>query len=77
MIFAKAFEKNYTTEFFRINHVVRRFSQPVHETEDLQKTHIEGQFYNEELTPVKITEKMMYKTDNIVDTRIKTTFRNT
>ena len=71
MKFAKGFEQNYSTEVFKIAKVIRKSSQPVYETVDLKGTPIEGQFYNEELTPVIITKKTEYKIDKILQQRIK------
>jgi hypothetical protein len=55
MKFAKGGEQNYNTEVFRIIKVIRRTPRPVYELEDLNHKVIDGQFYNEELTPVQIT----------------------
>jgi hypothetical protein len=51
MKFAKVGEQNYSTEVFRIINEVRRTPRPVYELEDLNRKVIDGQFYNEELTP--------------------------
>jgi len=53
--FAKGGEQNYTTEVFRIIKVIRRTPRPVYELEDFNQKVIDGQFFNEELTPVRIT----------------------
>ena len=71
MRFAKGFEQNYSTEVFKIAKVIRKSPQPVYEIVDLQDTPIEGQFYNEELTPVIITKSTMYKIDKILQQRVK------
>ena len=71
MKFAKGFEQSYSTEVFKITKVIRRSPQPVYEIEDLQGTPIEGQFYNEELTPVVITPRTVYKIDKILKQRIR------
>ena len=71
MKFAKGFEQSYSTEVFKITKVIRRSPQPVYEIEDLQGIPIEGQFYNEELTPVVITQRTVYKIDKILKQRIR------
>ena len=63
MKFAKGGEQTFSTEIFRITKVIEREPRPVYELEDLNKTPIEGQFYAEELTPVRITEQTEYKID--------------
>jgi len=54
MKFAKSGEETFSTEIFRITKVIERRPRPVYELEDLNNTPIEGQFYTEELTPVRI-----------------------
>ena len=54
MKFAKGSEQNCTDEIFRILKVIRRTPRPVYEFEDLNGTLIEGQFYGEEVTPVRV-----------------------
>jgi len=56
MKFEKGAEENFFREIFRFNKVIKRTPRPVCELEDLNKTPIEGQFYQEELTPVRITK---------------------
>jgi hypothetical protein len=73
--FAKYFEQSFFTEILRINMVVRRFLQPSYEIEDLHKTPTRGQFYNKELTSVKITDKTMYRIDQMVNTRVNDDIR--
>jgi hypothetical protein len=69
--FAKGGEQNYTTEIFKIKEVIYRTPRPVYELEHLNKTLIEGQFYGEELTPVRISESTEYKIDKIIDKRVR------
>jgi hypothetical protein len=69
--FAKGGEQNYTMEVFRINKVIRKTPRPVYELEDLNHKVINGQFYNEELTPVRITKRTTSKNDKIPDTRVR------
>jgi hypothetical protein len=63
MDYAKGDEQNYTTEVFRIINVIRRTHTPVYELEDLNRKVIDGQFYNEELKPVRITKHTTFKID--------------
>ena len=67
----KGAEQNFSQEKFRINKVIKTTPRPVYELEDLNKTPIEGQFYQEELTPVCITEQTTYKIDKILDKRVR------
>jgi hypothetical protein len=56
MNFAKASEQIFSTEIFKIITVIRRNPRPVYELEDLNSTHIEGQLYQEELVPFRISK---------------------
>jgi len=71
MKFAKAPEHNFSQEIFQINKVIKSSPGPVYELEDLNKTPIEGQFYQEELNPVRITKQTVYKIDKILDKRVR------
>jgi hypothetical protein len=71
MEIAKGFEQNYSDEIFDISKVVRRTPRPLYELCELRGTPIEGQFDNEELTPVKITRITEYKIDKMIDTRVR------
>jgi hypothetical protein len=71
MIFAKGAEQNYSTEIFKIIKVIRKSPRPVYELEDLNQTPIEGQFYAEVLTPVRISKRTTYQIDKIVDRRVR------
>jgi len=70
MEFAKSGEQNYTTKIFKVRKVVHRTPRPVFELEDLRGREIEGQFYSEELVPVRITKQTTYKIDKILDKRV-------
>ena len=70
MKFAKAAEHNFSTEIFRIVKVIHR-RQRVYELEYLNGTPIDGQFYSEELTPVRIT----YKINKRLDERVRSGIR--
>jgi len=50
---------------------VHRTPRPVFELEDLQGREIEGQFYSEELFPVRVTKQTAYKIDKIQDKRVR------
>ena len=56
--FKKGAEENFSREIFRINKVIKRTTRSVYELEDLNKTPIVGQFYQEELTPVRIKNSL-------------------
>jgi hypothetical protein len=71
MIFAKGSIQNYNTEIFKIIKVIPKNPRPVYELEDLNRTPIEGQFYAEELTPVRISKRTNYKIDKILDRRVR------
>jgi len=43
----------------------------VFELEDLRGREIEGQFYSEELVPVRVTKQTTYKIDKILDRRVR------
>ena len=66
MKFAKAAEHNFSTEIFKIGKVIDRRPRVVYELVDLNGTPIDGQFYQEELTPVRITSRKTYKIDKIL-----------
>jgi len=68
---AKGVEMNFSTEIFRISKVIERRPRPVYELEDLNKTPIEGQFYAEEHTHVRISKETIYKIDKILDQRVR------
>jgi len=71
MKFAKVAEQNFSTEIFRIAKVIERRPRPVYELKDLNDTPIDGQFYQEELTPVRVTRRTVYKINKILDKRIR------
>ena len=58
---AKSAEQNFSTEIFRIAKVSDRRPRHIYELEDLKGTPIEGQFYQEEVTRVRITRRTDYK----------------
>ena len=47
MKFTKCAEHNFSQDIFRINKVIKCTPRPVYEMEDLNKTPIVGQFYQE------------------------------
>jgi len=71
MKFAKSAEQNFSTEIFRIAMVLDRRPRPLYELEDLNGTHIEGQFYKEKLTRVCVTRRTVYKIDKILNKRVR------
>jgi len=71
MKFAKGAEQNFSTEIFRVDKVIQRRPRPFYELEDLNRTPIDGQFYQEELTPVRDTKSTVYKIDKILDERVR------
>jgi len=71
MKFAKGGGQNYTTEVFRINKVIPKTPRPVYELEDLNRKVIYGQFYEQELTPLRIRKRTTCKIDKILATRVR------
>jgi len=71
MKFEKGAEENFSRVIFRINKVIKRTPRPVYELEDLNKTPIEGQFYQEELSPVRITKQTLYKIDKLLHETVR------
>jgi len=71
MKFAKGAEQTFSTEIFRVTKVIERWPQPVYEFEDLNKTPIEGQFYEEELTSLRNSKETTYKIGKILDKRVR------
>ena len=71
MKFAKGSEQNFSTEIFRVVKVIERWPRPFYELEDLNRTPIDGQFYQEELTPVLVTKSTVYKIEKILDERVR------
>ena len=43
----------------------------MYELEDLNQKVIDGQFFDEELTPVRITKRTTFKIDKILATRVR------
>jgi len=66
MKFAKASEQNFSTEIFRISNIIYRKPRPVYELVDLNKTPIDGLFFGEELTPVRISKRTVCQIDKIL-----------
>jgi hypothetical protein len=74
MRFAKGAEQKYSTEIFRIS-VIKRRPRPVYELHDLNNTPIDGQFYQEELVPVRISARTVYTIDKILRKRTRNSIR--
>jgi hypothetical protein len=58
MRFAKAAEQTFSTEIFNVAKVIERSSRVVYEIEVLNGATIDGQFYWEELTPVRVSDRI-------------------
>jgi hypothetical protein len=71
MKFVKAAEHKFVTEIFRITKVIYWRSRSVYDLDDLNGTPIYGQFYQKELTSVRITSRKNYKIDKILDKRVR------
>ena len=71
MKFAKAAELNFSSEIFRFVNLIDRRPQAIYVLEDLKGTPIDVQFYQEEMTPVRITSQTTYKINNILEKRIR------
>jgi len=69
--FAKSAEQNFSTEVFQIIKVIHRTPRPVYELEDLNRKVIDGQFYEEELTPVRDTKQTQFQIYKILATRTR------
>jgi transcriptional regulator with PAS, ATPase and Fis domain len=69
--FEKSSAQNFSTEIIKIIKVIRRIPRPVYELEDLNRTPIDGQFYQEELVPVRISRRTVYKIDKILSRRVR------
>jgi predicted RNA methylase len=67
----KTVSKIIPQRVFRIINVIRRTPRPVYELEDLNRKVIDVQFYDEELTPVRITKRIIFKSDKILSTRVR------
>ena len=70
-MFAKGAEQNFSTEIFRIPKVINRTPRPVYEREHLNRTPTDSQFYQQQLTPVRVTKRAVYKTDKILDEPVR------
>jgi hypothetical protein len=70
-IFAKSAEQNFRSEIFRIIKVIHRTPRPVYEIEDLNKQSIDGQIYEEDLTPVRIIKLTQFQIYKIIVTRVR------
>jgi hypothetical protein len=57
MRIAKAALQNFSTEIFELAKVIERSPRVIYELEDLNGTPINGQFYREELTPVRVSNR--------------------
>jgi len=71
MRFAKAAEQNFSTEIFRVAKVIKNRPRAVYQLMDLNGTPLDDQFYREELTPERITNRTAYNIDKILDKRVR------
>jgi len=71
MQFAKSSEQTFSTEIFRIAKVIERRPRTLLELEDLKGTRIEGLFYQEELSRVRVKRLTVYKIDKILNKRVR------
>jgi len=51
--------------------VIERRPRPLYELEDLNGTPIEGQFYQEEVTRIRVTRPTVNKIDKILNKRVR------
>jgi translation initiation factor RLI1 len=65
LTFAKAAEHNFSSSIFTITKVINRCSRAVYELEDLKCSLTEGQFHQDELTPVALPAGQLI--DKILD----------
>jgi len=70
MKFAKNAEQNFSVEVLQITNLINKTPRPIYMLEDLNKTLINVQFYQEELIPVRVTKCTVYKMDKILDKRL-------
>ena len=75
MNFAKASEHNFSTEIFSFVKVTHRRPRVVYELEDINGSPIDGQFYSEELTPVRVTSRTTYKINKLLDEGVRRDIR--
>ena len=73
--FSKGAEPNFSEEVFIITKVIKRRPRPVYELQDLNTAIIDGQFYQEELTPVRISARTVFKIDKILCRRTRNGIR--
>jgi hypothetical protein len=71
MRFAKGTEQDYSTEIFRVTKVIKRWPRPVYDLQDFNNTPIDGQYYQEELVPVRISKRKEYNIDKILPKRTR------
>jgi len=68
MRFSKRAVQNFSIEIFMVAKIIDRRLQVVYELEDLNSTLKDGQFFNEDLTHVGITDRTAYK---IIEMKVK------
>jgi len=75
MNFAKASEHNFSAEIFSFVKVTHRRPRVVYELEDINGSPIDGQFYSEEVTPVRVTSRTTYKINKLLDEGVRRDIR--
>jgi len=68
--FTETAEQYFSTVTFRIANAIDRIPRTVYELDDLNRTPIDGQFYQQGLAPVRVTRRAVYKIDKILDKRV-------
>ena len=72
-IFSKGYERNWTTEVFKIIKIITINSTPVYVLQDLMKEDITGTFYTEELQKVGINiTEMIENNEYLIEEVLKT-----
>jgi len=69
--FAKAAKQNFRLEIFKVAKLIDRRPRALYDLKNLNGTPIDGHFYREDLTPVRITDRTSYKIDKILDKRVR------
>ena len=67
----KTAEQNFSTEIFMNAKVIDRLPRPVYDLEDLNRLPIDGQFYREQLSLIRVTRSTAWKIDKLLDNRVR------
>jgi len=71
MRFTNAADQNFSIENFRVAKIIKRRPRVIYIHEDLNGTPIDDQFYREEMTPVRIADRPVYKINKILDRKFR------